>query len=493
MKLAALMALCVGHGLWVTWGLTAPPDLDALRDIGFAQGILDGNWWGDPAYLGAIRYYPPLIPALMAGIALVVGSRDLPHLWIVAGPWLGLLPVAMFFLMARAMFAARVGLIATVVFALWNGALTAPWVSGGYSPWLLTPLLAQAGFCGAALLIHARAGRGRWSDAVVIGAGIGVVFLAHVIPALLLTAMLVVASAIGQGMRVRTMVWLAVAGAVQLAFMLPYLLPILIVYPAGVVHLTPGAWVADELRFDAGALLSVALVNAPFLLAVLFLWRWRFWPEGLAGGMLLAWIGICALVLARHYTCAGSDADSCAVFRLPVHHFHSYLQIAASCVIGLALVRWSPPRPVWGALLAAGIAMLLFRPYDRAAHDAAPAIDLVAYHWILANTSPDAVFDTAVPTDLASPFDPGAFAVLAAGRKLVALHTLFSNPYVPWAPRERLRAEISLWRAGLVARNFCGAAQWAIVAADLPRSSRAASVATTPVHRIEKLAASGCN
>ena len=482
MRLGALLALCLAHGLWVTCGLAAPPDLDALRDIGFAQGILDGNWWGDPAYLGAIRYYPPLVPALMAGIAWLVGSTDLPRLWITAGPLLGLLPVAMFYLIAQAMFSERAGLMATAVFVLWNGAITTPWVSGGYSPWLLTPLLAQAGFFGAAWLIHTRAARGRWWDATLIGAAIGAAFLAHVIPGLLLTAMLIAVVLVGQGVRVSVVAWLVVAAVVQAAFMAPYILPILRAYPDGVGHLTPGAWVADELRFDGATLMSIALVNAPILLAALSLWRYRAWPKGV---MLPVWIGICVLALARHYGCAGSGVAACTFFRLPVHHFHLYLQVAGACVIGLALARWSPPRSVWTALIAAGIVGLWLRPYNRAARDVPPEIDLAAYRWILTNTPPDTLFVTAVPTDLASPFDPAAFAVLAAGRKLVALHTLFSNPYVPWAPRELLRASA-------LAQVSCGKALWAIIPIADASTQSATIVTQTAAHRIEKLDPSGC-
>ena len=482
---AGLLAVCLAHGLVVTRGLATPPDLDALRDIGFAQGILDGNWWGDPAYLGATRYYPPLVPGLLAGIALLVGSHDLPRLWIVAGPLLGLLPVLLFFLMMRALFSARIGLAATTVFVLWNGVLGAPWVSGGYSPWLLTPLLAQAGFFGTSWLIHARAGRGRWGDAVLIGAVIGTVFLAHVIPALLLSAMLVAAALIGQGVRLRTLVWLAITGAVQALVMAPYLAPILLAYPDGVVHLTPGAWVADELRLDNAALTIMALINLPFLLAALLLWQSRLWPRGLAGAMLAVWIAICVVVLARHYGCAGSDAAACRFFRLPVHHFHLYLQAAGAGVIGLALARWSPPRPIWGAVIAAGIVGMWLRQYDAIARDATPAIDLAAYRWVLANAPPDTLFVTAIPTDRDSPFDPAAFAVLAAGRKLVELHTLFSNPYVAWAPREVLRA-------GAMAQPPCGSATWAIVPTVHPLPKRATIMAATADHQIARLDLSGC-
>ena len=58
LALAGLLALCLLQGLRITQGVNVPADLDALRDIGFAQGLLDGNWFGDPAYADGVRYYP---------------------------------------------------------------------------------------------------------------------------------------------------------------------------------------------------------------------------------------------------------------------------------------------------------------------------------------------------------------------------------------------------------------------------------------------------
>src|SRR5215203_4233336 len=88
---AGLLGLALLHGVWVTRGLDMPPDLDALRDIGFTQGLLDGNWWGDPAYDGGARYYPPLMSALAALAVRLADLRDLPGTWVSAGPWLNLL------------------------------------------------------------------------------------------------------------------------------------------------------------------------------------------------------------------------------------------------------------------------------------------------------------------------------------------------------------------------------------------------------------------
>src|SRR6266403_3907292 len=88
---AALLLMCVAHGLWTVSGLSYPLDVDSLRDIGFAQGILNGDLFGDPVYAGEVRWYPPLVPSLAAAASRLLGIADLPKFWVQAGPWINLL------------------------------------------------------------------------------------------------------------------------------------------------------------------------------------------------------------------------------------------------------------------------------------------------------------------------------------------------------------------------------------------------------------------
>jgi hypothetical protein len=64
--LLLLLFLCAVEGLQATVGLEAPLDVDSWRDVGFIQSFLNGNWFGDPAYAGEWRYYPPLMHGLGA-------------------------------------------------------------------------------------------------------------------------------------------------------------------------------------------------------------------------------------------------------------------------------------------------------------------------------------------------------------------------------------------------------------------------------------------
>jgi hypothetical protein len=98
--LILLLTLCLARGLWLSRGLVGPGYFDEFRDAGFAQGIPDGNLFGDPTSENAWRWYPPLIHLLAAAAAWVSGVHALTF-WINAGPWLNLAIPATFFLMAR--------------------------------------------------------------------------------------------------------------------------------------------------------------------------------------------------------------------------------------------------------------------------------------------------------------------------------------------------------------------------------------------------------
>jgi hypothetical protein len=125
------LLLCAVHGALITRGIAVPPDQDALRDIGFAQALLDGNWFGDPSYPGAARYYPPLVPVVAAVAATLGGVRDLPGFWVAVGPWVNLAGPLCFFIMARRLLGgAAAGAVACLAFVLWNGAISAPWAAG---------------------------------------------------------------------------------------------------------------------------------------------------------------------------------------------------------------------------------------------------------------------------------------------------------------------------------------------------------------------------
>lgn len=470
---AILLVLCLAHGLSTVSGITYPTDVDSLRDIGFAQGILDGDFFGDPAYAGEIRWYPPLGPAFLAAAGRLFGIADLPDFWVQAGPWINLLAPATFFLAARRLIGSTATAAAALTaFVLFDGALGGPpWVTGGYTPWPLVPNMSQFLFFLTLWLILSCQDSRRWLDAAFIGAAIGVTFLAHPVPAIILTVVVTAVAFAIRGFNLRTIRWLAVVAVVQLAVMSPYLAPIALHYPGGIVHSEPAQWLDPLMTLNLRSIAITTLLNAPGVLALvgaMFLYRRGIRLERGATIALAAWIILCIVVLGRHYACGleatatgtdGAHIAACRVFVVPVHHYHLYLQTAWAMLIGfvgehllhLFLERGSHARIAVAAVAVLAVVSvggwsLFNRKYDTVARstavahpDGGPLMDLDAYRWILANVRPNDTFATPITADWE---DPAAFAAYAAGRNLVALPSLFSNPYVLREPREALREHI---------------------------------------------------
>src|ERR1700712_2711236 len=119
MVVRALLLVCCVKGIWATVGVEVPPDPDTVRDLGFIQGFLDGNWLGDPAIAGAWRWYPPLLHGVAA---LIIGGLHLPlfSTWLHAGALLNLLSPLSFYLMNRRLVGAWPAATATAVFVLYD-------------------------------------------------------------------------------------------------------------------------------------------------------------------------------------------------------------------------------------------------------------------------------------------------------------------------------------------------------------------------------------
>jgi hypothetical protein len=151
-----------------------------------------------------------------------------------------------------------------------------------------------------------------------------------------------------------------------------------------------------------------------------------------------------------------------------------YLQSALACVFGYAGVSALRPRSGAAAAanptsasfvtivaasgaLALACGVLFFRPLDQQmrerAIDMRTRVDLELYQWLLTSTQPGALFVTDISTNAVH--DSAAMAVLAAGRKSVALPFTYSNPYIDWQARKQ-RGEAYL------AAALSGKDQWTV-------------------------------
>ena len=510
----ALLSLCILHGISAQRDVPVPPDIDSLRDLGFIQALLDGNYWGDPSYAGEWRYCPPLVHVIIAAMARVSGADNLVLLWTRSGIWLNLLTPLTFFLMCRRLFACSgTAVAATCFYVLWSGSWYTPWLMGGYTPWSLTPSIAQTlFFISIPAIVTAPPPSLRMPSllrAGLIGLLIGLTLLAHLVPAVILTVVVVAVTIVQARCHPRIIVWLGVVALIELATAAPYLVPTVLYYPAGMLNDAYSAYVEPLLR---GANLKQAvLVNAPGILAflaTLVLARRRRDINAAGATALITWVSVCSAFIIHRYVCAlpgVGQAHVCNIFVLTVHHYHLYLQNAWACLMGYAiwaavqmaaqLGRLRGYRPATAivvlAFLALGVRSFFNRSYDadarRGAMTDGQVFDAQAYRWVLASTRPTDVFITDLPSDWDC---PAAFAVIAAARQVVAAPFDFSNSFVDWTPRNTRRQSYldAAARDGTGDGRFCdlqGQRAYLLV----PRDFRIRSPRLHPVYDSAYLAA----
>src|SRR5262249_29637487 len=110
--------------------------------------------------------------------------------------------------------------------------------------------------------------------------------------------------------------------------------------------------------------------------------------------------------------------------------------LSAAAVVALALgTFWFSFRPyavdVYHWVRSTVQPSFEIRPRDLVQKE--KPLDIASHHWIVTHTRPGDLFATRLDRDDA------VFAVLSAGRRLVAAPLFFSNPYVDWGSREERR------------------------------------------------------
>ena len=448
---ALLAAPPVALGMWAARNLHWPDDSDFFRDIAQARSFAGGNLLADPLYLGETTWYNPLVPGIVAGLSRITGTA-IPTLYARAGAWLNMLgPVLLALLLAR-LFDPPAGLVALAVYlygAPWGGGASTPL----YSAFLYSSFFAPALFF-LTLLVFAAFPEGKRRRYVLTGLLLGLTFLAHTAPFLILCVIFCI-----EALREARRDWRGASirygllfGAAALAAT-PFLVSIIGHYHLTVRNPVPMQWnsryvrwaalkqIPDGYTIAAGVALLALLVRGPRL------------GRRIVGG----WLAACVAFVA--YTFAAAEYEWPPV--VPRHHPVLYLRILQPVLLGYgacllwSIVRERAGRPrwltaatvepaKWAATVGAASMVLLWAlpgcirqagdpPRTGLVSDSFLQSGMDAYRWMRSLRSDDVV----LATD-----DRALITVGPTGAKTVAVDAIYGSLYVDAGPRHRARDDM---------------------------------------------------
>lgn len=450
------------QSFWTMHDLYWAYDTDFDRDIAFVRNSLDGHFGQDPTYQDNYLWYNPFLFSIEA---LLVKLTGLPINIIVtrAGVYLNLLGPLTFFAMAWRLFNLRIAtaaLLSYLFFAAGNfegtGAAT-------YSPWLYPVTFAQFFFYLNILLCFKAFSSGKYSSFVLLGISIGLSFLAHAAPAILIILLLISMQTgnLVHAIRQKNIILgkrLLLQGLVTF---LPFGLVVspLLYYIVGKYHLHvinsyPAEWRPDSMYWKNWRMLVQLNFSVSFLIAVLgFGWFYRSYHSTLQRRIVFNWAAVC-IVMYLYSSMIPAIREKFHIQLLetvPSYHYFFYLKALQSLLYGFGFVflfdkvlqrlRTSKPTPAVNARFMAAVILIsaiAYFPYYRNRPDFSARRELSlkkgndtgridAYNFIVEHIPSNNV--------ILCPEKNSTFPVMASGRKMVCVSILFSNPYLSFEQR----------------------------------------------------------
>ena len=276
-----------------------------------AQAVLDHRYGTDHLYLGETFWFNPLVSVIIGALSR---AADVSPVVVVthAGPYLNMFaPLAFYFLVAY-LFDRGVALVAAVAFLFAPIGDAPSWAAATYSPWLLTQNCVQTFFylTLAAYLKALELNRRTWF--VLVGLLLGITFLGHTAPAIILGFVMVlgtfkrcVQQTKTDGLSsagLREVNNLVVILSVAFVVSLPFTFSILGRYHLAIVNHAPNNWKYPLLlatNFSAFIWNNISWFTALALLGLFLL------PADEPGRhrktLLLSWLAVCCAALAINF------------------------------------------------------------------------------------------------------------------------------------------------------------------------------------------------
>jgi hypothetical protein len=446
------------------------PDFD--RDIGYIRNILDGHFGQDPNIDGQYLWYNPLMYMTETGLVKLTG---LPINIVVAraGMFLNLLSPIAFFIMLVKLFDYKIALAGLLSFVfLANGNLPG-WGGATYSPWLLADCFVQFIFYINLYLCYKAYQKQQLIWFAVLGTGIGIGFLGHAAPTIIMILILVLLQGqkMIQAIKERDFAGLGTYFLQGVATLVPFLVfsfPFLY-YIVGkyqmhfinrvILECAPGIFARKATLELIKVNLSISLIIA----IVGFVWFYKNYQEKLIRKIILNWLYITLVLYA--YSSVVPTADKMLHINLPdtipaVHYFF-YFKAVQSVFFGFGLIflfKWAvdaasklnkakkeqpylkhPDNLLIAFILLCTVAYYpiyskrqdFTEPRQQALNKEKRKDDLDIYYFISKNLPLEQV--------ILCPYGQSLFPVMATGMKMVSIEVYFSNPYISFDEREKDR------------------------------------------------------
>jgi hypothetical protein len=465
----ALLAL----GLNVTRGLEWPKDLDHYRDIALTQTILDGHYGKDAYYLNEYVWYNPALSFLTAGAGVIL-DRPAPKIIARVALFFNILAVLAFYILLRVIFGSKIALIGTAAYLISNN-IYPDWASSLFSFTPFPIIFSQA-------FLYITIGFFYWTikkergltPYIITGSLLGITFLFNTTAAIICVGIIVLyflqqvaVNAVEFKIHLKRLFSI---GIPAFLISLIFIYPILMHYRFKIQNDFPLSWVWPQLKLDnlPRFLLNETLqvTNLIGLFGLLHLaQKNKDTRLEKIKNILLLWVGVILVIFV--YSFIETVLRTSKVINLPsfapVHRYFFFLKALSFIYFGYgAYTLWDivikklesrshfvssfknvllnnhiKTKIVCCILFSGFLTASVLYVYSKDERlglvkesfiRQTTTTDLIdSYKWIRQNTESDDVFLC---------IDKFSMRVVApAGRKVIATHPFFSNPYVDYKKR----------------------------------------------------------
>jgi len=440
------------------------PDFD--RDIAYIRTALAGHYGQDANYAGEYMWYNPL---LFLSETLIVKLTGLPINIVVAraGAFLNILGPVFFFLMVAKLFDYKAALASLLSFLFLAAGNLPCWGGATYSPWLISDSFVQFLFYINVILCYQAYSTQEMRWFILLGASIGITFLGHSAPTILIIMIMVVLqlqniiSALRQK-EYKMITRYVLQGVVTvIPFLLcafPFLYFVWGKYDFHFVNrvileCAPGIFARKE-----SAKLLEANITFSLLIAVIGLyWFYKKYQNKLIRRLVFSWLVI--TVVMYLYESVVPTLDRLDKIHLPdtipAFHYFFYLKVLQSIFFAFGFICILQQLSVWltkvakrkiyfthstGLFVCAVLlyAIVYYPIYIHRADFSVARAEAIAkgketdkieiYNFIEKNVPLNNV--------LLCEHDLSLFPVMPTAIKMVSVETFFSNPYISYDRRE---------------------------------------------------------